>query len=46
MLFRSSEIDATAILWIDTDTFLPRRYELAYAMSGLGDYAYDLTVAP
>jgi hypothetical protein len=42
----TSEIDATQILWIDVETFLPRRYEFTYAMSGLGDYAYDLEVAP
>jgi hypothetical protein len=42
----TSEIDATQILWIDVDTFLPRRYEFSYAMSGLGDYAYDVAVIP
>jgi hypothetical protein len=39
-----SEIDASQTLWIDVDTFQPRRYEFAYSMPGLGDSAYDLVV--
>jgi hypothetical protein len=42
----TSEIDATQTLWIDVDSFLPVRYEFTYAMAGLGDFAYDLIVAP
>jgi hypothetical protein len=42
----TSEIDATQLLWIDADRFLPARYEFTYAMAGLGDFSYDLTVAP
>jgi hypothetical protein len=42
----TSEIDATQLLWIDADSFLPARYEFTYAMAGLGDFSYDLTVAP
>jgi len=42
----TSEIDATQFLWIDVDRFLPVRYEFTYAMAGLGDFAYDLIVAP
>jgi hypothetical protein len=42
----TSEIEATQLLWIDTDSFLPVRYEFTYAMAGLGDYGYDLTVSP
>jgi hypothetical protein len=42
----TSEIDATQILWIDVDRFLPVRYEFTYAMAGLGDYSYELTVVP
>ena len=38
-----SEVDAMQTLWIDADTFLPRKYEFAYSMPGLGDYSYDLT---
>lgn len=41
-----SEIDATQVIWIDVDSFLPTRYEFSYSMPGLGDYAYDLTVDP
>jgi hypothetical protein len=39
----TSEIDATQTLWVDTDTLLPRRYELTYSMPGFGDVGYDLT---
>jgi hypothetical protein len=42
----TSEIDASQTLWIDVDTFQPRRYEFGYSMPGLGDYAYDLIVTP
>lgn len=38
-----AELDATQTLWIDTDTFVPRRYEFEYSSPGFGDYAYDLT---
>jgi uncharacterized tellurite resistance protein B-like protein len=42
----NSEVEATQRLWIDGETFLPRRYELAFALPGLGDYSYDLVVTP
>jgi hypothetical protein len=42
----TSEIEATQLLWIDADRCLPVRYEFIYAMAGLGDFAYDLIVAP
>lgn len=42
----TSEIEATQLLWIDADSFLPVRYEFTYAMAGLGDFSYDLSVAP
>jgi hypothetical protein len=42
----TSEIEATQLLWIDADSFLPVRYEFTYAMAGLGDYSYDLSVSP
>jgi hypothetical protein len=42
----TSEIEATQLLWIDADRCLPVRYEFTYAMAGLGDFAYDLIVAP
>jgi hypothetical protein len=38
-----SELDATQTLWIDVETFLPRRYEFEYSSPGFGDYAYELT---
>jgi hypothetical protein len=37
-----SELDAMQTLWIDVDSFAPRRYEFAYSSPGFGDYAYDL----
>jgi hypothetical protein len=39
-----SEVDAKQALWIDVETFLPKRYEFAYSMPGLGDVSYDLLV--
>jgi arsenate reductase-like glutaredoxin family protein len=42
----TSEIEATQLLWIDTDSFLPVRYDFTYAMAGLGDFTYDLIVVP
>jgi hypothetical protein len=41
-----SEIDAQQTLWIDVDTFLPRRYELTFSLAGQGDSAYDLMFTP
>ena len=38
-----SEIEATATVWIDAATLLPRRYEYTYAMPGFGDFSYELT---
>jgi hypothetical protein len=37
-----SELDAAQTLWIDTDTFLPHRFELTYSLPGFGDYSYDI----
>jgi hypothetical protein len=37
-----SELDAMQTLWIDVDSFVPRRYEFAYSSPGFGDYSYDL----
>ena len=37
-----SELDAAQTLWIDIETFLPHRFELAYSLPGFGDYAYDI----
>ena len=41
-----SELDATQTLWIDVDTFVPKRYEFEYSSPGFGDYSYDLTLTP
>jgi hypothetical protein len=38
-----SEIEATATVWIDVATFLPRRYDYTYSMPGFGDFSYGLT---
>ena len=38
------EIEASRKLWIDLQTFQPRRFEFAYAFPGNGDYAFDLVV--
>jgi hypothetical protein len=42
----NAEIEASQRLWIDVETFLPFRYQFAYAFPGFGDYAYDLIPAP
>jgi hypothetical protein len=42
----TSELDAMQTLWIDVDSFIPRRYEFEYSSPGFGDYAYDLAFAP
>ena len=41
-----SEVDAKQVLWIDIDTFVPKKYDFAYSMPGLGDVSYDLLVEP
>ena len=41
-----SEVDATQTLWIDVDTFVPKRYEFTYSMPGFGDYGYELSFGP
>jgi len=38
-----SEVEATATVWVDAATLLPRRYDYTYAMPGFGDFSYDLT---
>jgi hypothetical protein len=43
-LSANSEIEAFRRLWVDVETFLPRRFEFAYAFPGFGDYSYDLAV--
>ena len=40
------EYSAARKLWIDVDTFLPRRFEFNYEFQGMGDYAFDLAVGP
>jgi hypothetical protein len=39
-----SELDAAQTLWIDTTSFLPRRYEMAYSLPGMGDVVYEVIV--
>ena len=38
----NAEIEALQRLWIDLETFLPGRYQFAYAFPGYGDYEYQL----
>jgi hypothetical protein len=40
----NAEIEASRRLWVDVETFLPRRFEFAYAFPGYGDYSFDLVV--
>ena len=40
----NSEIEGTRRLWIDVETFLPRRFDFAYAVPGFGDYSFELVV--
>jgi hypothetical protein len=40
----NAEIEAARKLWIDVETFLPRRFEFVYAFLGNGDYSFDLIV--
>jgi len=39
-----AEIDTVQTLWIDVDTFLPRRYEVTHSVPGFDDSSYDLIV--
>ncbi|MBM3773027.1 MAG: hypothetical protein FJW27_17425 [Acidimicrobiia bacterium] len=41
-----SEVGAKQTLWIDIATLLPRRFEFAYEIPGLGDITYDLVFDP
>jgi hypothetical protein len=43
---RDSELDAAQTLWIDVQTFLPRRFDLVYSLPGFGDHSYDLVISP
>jgi hypothetical protein len=38
------EYSAARRLFIDVETFVPRRFEFAYEFPGMGDYALDLNV--
>ena len=42
----SSEIEASRRLSIGVDTFLPRRFQFAYAFPNPEDYSFDLVVDP
>lgn len=39
---RDSEVEAARHLWVEVETFLPRRFQFTYAFPGYGDYAFDL----
>ena len=39
----NSELEAIGSVWIDVETFLPRRYEFTYGQGGSGDYAFDIS---
>ena len=39
-----AEVEAFQRLWIDVETFLPRRFELAHAVQGYEQYSIDLVV--
>jgi hypothetical protein len=39
---RDSEVEAARQLWVEVETFLPRRFQFTYAFPGYGDYAFDL----
>ena len=39
-----AEVEAFRKLWIDAETFLPRRFELAHAFQGYEEYSFDLIV--
>jgi hypothetical protein len=41
-----AEVEAFRRLWIDVETFLPRRFELAHAVQGYEAYSIDLVVGP
>ncbi len=42
----NAEYTATRRLLIDVDTFVPRRFEFSHEVPGIGDYAFDLVIAP
>ena len=42
----NAEVEAARKLWIDVDTFLPRRFEFVYGVAGYGDYSLALSVGP
>lgn len=38
----NAEIEAARRLYVDVETFLPRRFEFFHAFEGYGDYSFDL----
>lgn len=40
------EYSAARRLFVDVETFLPRRFEFFYEVPGMGDYSLDLIVKP
>lgn len=43
-LSTNPEYSAARKLFVDVDTFIPRRFEFAYEFGGMGDYAFDLAL--
>ena len=39
-----AEVEAFRRLWIDVDTFLPRRFDFAHSVQGYEEYSFDLGV--
>ena len=39
----NSELEAVATVWVDVESFLPRRYEFSYGQVGHGDYSFDIS---
>jgi len=39
----NSELEAIGSVWIDVETFLPRRYEFTYGRGANGDYAFEIS---
>lgn len=42
----NSEIEVARRLWIEVETFLPRRFQFAYAFPNPEDYSLELVVEP
>ena len=45
-LSSNAEIEAARKLWVDVETFMPRRFEFVYGVPGYGGYSFDLVAEP